>query len=69
MLAFAEVADIWGIGRQHALLLVKNGFKTALDFISVPEEWIRKNMTVVIQRLFNELKGIPALFLKMVITI
>lgn len=61
MLAATEVGDIWGIGRQYALFLKNNGFHTALDFISAPEEWIRKNMTVVVQRLFNELKGIPAI--------
>ena len=61
MLAVTEVGDIWGIGRQYALFLKRNGFHTALDFISAPEEWIRKNMTVVVQRLFNELKGIPAI--------
>ena len=61
MLAVTEVADIWGIGRQYALFLKRNGFHTALDFICAPEEWIRKHMTVVVQRLFNELKGIPAI--------
>ena len=61
MLAVTEVGDIWGIGRQYALFLKRNGFNTALEFISAPEEWIRKNMTVVVQRLFNELKGIPAI--------
>ena len=59
MLSVTEVGDIWGIGRQYALFLKRNGFNTALDLISAPEEWIRKNMTVVVQRLFNELKGIP----------
>ena len=61
MLAVTEVGDIWGIGRQYALFLKRNGFNTALEFLSAPEEWIRKNMTVVVQRLFNELKGIPAI--------
>ena len=61
MLSVTEVGDIWGIGRQYALFLKRNGFNTALDFISAPEEWVRKNMTVVAQRLFNELKGIPAI--------
>lgn len=61
MLAFTKVEDIWGIGRQYALFLHKNGFTTALELITAPEEWIRKNMTVVVQRLFNELKGIPAI--------
>jgi len=61
MLSVTEVSDIWGIGRQYALFLKRNGFNTALDLLSAPEEWIRKNMTVVVQRLFNELKGIPAI--------
>ena len=61
MLSVTEVGDIWGIGRQYALFLKRNGFNTALDLLSAPEEWIRKNMTVVVQRLFNELKGIPAI--------
>ena len=61
MLRVTEVGDIWGIGRQYALFLKRNGFHTAFDFISAPEEWIRKNMTVVVQRLFNELRGIPAI--------
>ena len=61
MLEATEVGDIWGIGKQYALFLTKHGFKTALDLTSAPEEWVRKNMTVVVQRLFNELKGIPAL--------
>jgi DNA polymerase V len=36
MLAVTEVGDIWGIGRQYALFLKRNGFHTALDFISAP---------------------------------
>lgn len=59
VLTFTEVADIWGVGPQYAKLLAKNGFKTALDLKLAPEEWIRKNMTVVGQRLLNELRGIP----------
>ncbi len=61
MLSVTEVGDVWGIGRQYALFLKRNGFHTALDLLSAPEEFIRKNMTVVGQRLFNELKGIPAI--------
>ncbi len=56
-----EVQDIWGIGKQYALFLKRHGFKTAADFVNAPEEWVRKNMSVVRQRLLNELKGIPAI--------
>lgn len=59
VLRFTEVEDIWGVGPQYAKLLRRYGFKTALDLLKAPEEWIRKNMTVVGQRLLNELRGIP----------
>lgn len=61
MLAYTAIGDVWGIGHQYSLFLQKNDFKTALDFINAPEEWVRKEMTVVGQRLYNELKGIPSI--------
>ncbi len=57
MLLFTSVEDIWGIGRQYAALLKKNGIHTAMDVTNIPEEWMRANMTVVGQRLWNELRG------------
>lgn len=61
VLQCTEVGDIWGVGPQYAKLLKLNGFKSALDFSLAPEEWIRKNMTVVGQRTYRELKGIPCI--------
>ena len=61
MLHFTEVSDIWGIGHQYALLLRRNGFRTAYDVTKIPEDWIRRNMSVVGQRLLNELKGTPCI--------
>ena len=57
MLLFTSVEDIWGIGRQYAALLKKNGIHTEMDVTNIPEEWMRANMTVVGQRLWNELRG------------
>jgi DNA polymerase V len=57
LLSATEVQDIWGIGKQHSRLLQKNKFHTAADLVRAPAEWIRKNMTVVGERLLNELKG------------
>lgn len=37
------------------------GIYTAYDFTQLPEEWIRKNMTVVGQRMYNELRGIASI--------
>jgi DNA polymerase V len=55
------VGDIWGIGAQYRKLLENNNIKTAADLVNAPEEWIRKNLTVVGQRLVYELKGIHAI--------
>lgn len=61
MLANTNIKDVWGIGHQHGLFLLKNGFRTALDLTKAPDEWIRKNMSVVGQRLLNELRGTPCI--------
>ncbi len=61
MLGQTCVEHVWGIGHQYSLFLQKHGFKTALDLANAPEEWIRKNMSVVGQRLLTELKGVPCL--------
>lgn len=61
MLAATPIEDVWGIGHQYANMLQTKGVKTALDFANLPEEFIRTEMTVVGQRLYNELKGINAI--------
>ncbi|MCU0416832.1 MAG: Y-family DNA polymerase [Cytophagaceae bacterium] len=55
------IEDVWGIGRQYAQLLQKRGIHTAWDLTQVPEEWIRKQLSVVGLRLVKELKGIPCI--------
>ena len=57
ILACTDVENICGVGRQYSLLLQKHGLFNALDLINAPEEWVRKNMTVQGQRIYNELKG------------
>jgi len=61
MLSYTEVGDIWGIGHQHGLFLRRHGIRTAWDLSKAPEEWVRVNLSVVGQRLLNELKGVPAI--------
>jgi DNA polymerase V len=61
MLANTPVEGICGIGPSQALLLKKNGFRTALDFTTANEDWVRLNMSVVGLRLLNEIKGISAI--------
>jgi DNA polymerase V len=59
LLSATKIGDIWGIGKQYESLLLGKGFVTAQDLVNhAPEEWIRKEMSVVGQRLYHELKGI-----------
>ncbi|MEJ7672700.1 MAG: hypothetical protein WKF59_08300 [Chitinophagaceae bacterium] len=61
MLAFTEVEDIWGIGRQYAVLLRNNGINTAKDVADLPPDWVRRNLSVVGLRMWNELRGVPSI--------
>lgn len=61
LLAYTRVEDIWGIGSEHSKKLAQQKIFTAAQLISMSEEWIRKNMTVTGQRMFNELKAIPCI--------
>ena len=63
-LKWATIKMIWGIGSKHAKRLKKIGIFTAYEFTQLPEEWVRKNMTVVGVRIWNELKGQPSIKFK-----
>ena len=56
-LKWAKVNMIWGIGRQHSKRLQRIGVDTAYDFTQLPVEWVRRNMTVVGVRIWDELQG------------
>lgn len=56
------IEDVWGIGSKHAQRLKAHGFYTAADFVrKAPADWVRKQMSVVGERMLNELKGIPSI--------
>ena len=59
LLEFCKVKDIWGIGRKHTIRVEKTGAKNALDFANTPLPWVRKEMTVVGERLWRELNNLP----------
>jgi DNA polymerase V len=61
MLNYTDVGDVWGIGRQYALMLNRNGISTAMQFVGAPEDFVRAKMSVVGLRLQKELKGIPSI--------
>lgn len=56
-LKWAKVDDVWGIGRKHATRLKNKGVFTAYDFTQLPLAWVRKEMTVVGERLWREMQG------------
>ena len=61
MLRATPVEEIWGIGHQYALFLKRSGFRTASDLLQAPDDWVRKNFSVVGHRLLFELRGIPSI--------
>jgi DNA polymerase V len=60
-LKWLPIADVWGIGRQHAKRLQAMQVKTAFDFTQLEDSWIKKHLAVVGIRLKHELQGIPTL--------
>jgi DNA polymerase V len=57
----AKVKDIWGIGKKHTTRVENTGAKTALDFANTEVAWVRKELTVVGERLWRELNNLPCL--------
>ncbi|MCC7245247.1 MAG: Y-family DNA polymerase [Saprospiraceae bacterium] len=55
------IGNVWGIGGQYEKLLLRHNVRTALEFTEMPADWVRRNMSVVGQRLQQELRGIPCL--------
>jgi DNA polymerase V len=64
VLAFFRIGDVWGIGRAHEKRLRAMGIETVLDFTLIPEDWIKKNMSIVGLRLQKELAGMKTLDLE-----
>jgi len=52
-----EIKGIWGIGKQQSKKLQSVGIYTAYEFTQMPRAWVRKEMTVVGERLWRELRG------------
>ncbi len=63
-LKWLPIEDVWGIGRQHARRLKNQNVHNAYQFTQLPDQWVRKNMSVVGLRLKHELEGISTLDLE-----
>lgn len=56
-----KIGSVWGVGKQHAKRLQEIGVHTAYQFTQTPLAWVRKQMTVVGERLWRELRGEPCM--------
>ena len=56
-----KIKDIWGIGKKHTIRIENKGKKTAWDFATMEVAWVRKEMTVIGERLWRELNNMPCL--------
>lgn len=66
LLRRVPVGDIWGIGPAYEEKLEEKGVASAAEFRSLPDPWIRSEMTVVGLRTAWELRGRPCLDLELV---
>jgi DNA polymerase V len=56
-----SAGDIWGIGFQNEKKLFKVNVKSGIDFVNLPDQWVKKNMSILGLKLKKELEGIPTL--------
>ena len=58
-LKWTAIGDVWGIGRQHCKRLESIGVRNAWQFTMLPNDWIRKQMSILGLRLKKDLQGLP----------
>ncbi len=56
-----SAGDIWGIGFQNEKKLLKVNVKSGMDFVNLPDQWVKKNMSIIGLKLKKELEGNPTL--------
>lgn len=59
LMGLLPVGEVWGIGRNHAAHLEHLGINTALQLADADPAWIRKQFSVVVERIVLELNGQP----------
>ena len=58
-LQLSAIGDVWGIGRRYTKKLQYYGINTAYDFTLKNKSWVRREMGVVGERTWMELRGTP----------
>jgi DNA polymerase V len=61
LLAGIDVQDVWGVGRRYAKFLRTRGIGTALALRDLPDQFVKKHMTVMGLRTVEELRGHPCI--------
>ena len=64
ILRWVNVEHIWGVGRQYARMLRRNGIENAYQLSQAPDKWVQKKMTIVGLRMVKELRGISCIDLE-----
>lgn len=65
-LKMTNIGDVWGIGNRSQKKLERYNVNTAYDFSRMPVALVRKEMTVLGERVWKELNGVPCLDLDLV---
>ena len=63
-LKWTAIGDVWGIGRQHRKRLEALGVKNAWQFTLLPDDWVKKHMSILGLRLKKDLQGLPSIQLE-----
>lgn len=65
ILRWIKVEDIWGVGRQYAKMLRRNGITNAYQLTKTSDKWVQDKMTIVGLRMVKELRGISCIDLEL----
>lgn len=57
LLKTLDVADVWGVGHRLLPQFTRLGIRTAYDLMRIDPLWMRKNYSVVQEKLVRELRG------------
>ncbi|NJB68832.1 DNA polymerase V [Desulfobaculum xiamenense] len=61
ILAGTDVGDVWGVGRRYAEMLTRHGVRTALALRDMPDDWVRRRMTIRGLMTVHELRGVSCI--------
>lgn len=56
-LKWLPIGDVWGIGRKYEQRFLNHGIKKAIDFVHLPDQFLKKEMGIFGIRMKNELLG------------